>query len=153
MRALTLLQPWATLIAHGLKQIETRDWGTGYRGPLAIHASKRWQPDIVEWVMRHPGALPIRASLATLGYEKLADLPLGSVLAVCDLVDCVQVTPGNVPPEPERFFGDYRPGRWAWQLTNIRPLPAPIPAKGNRRLWVPEAPLLVQLEQFYKEAI
>lgn len=40
MRALSLLQPWASFVAHCLKEFETRSWGTGYRGPIAIHASK-----------------------------------------------------------------------------------------------------------------
>jgi activating signal cointegrator 1 len=39
MKALTLTQPWATLIAIGAKHIETRSWATSYRGPLAIHAA------------------------------------------------------------------------------------------------------------------
>jgi hypothetical protein len=41
MKALTLIQPWATLVALGEKQIETRSWDTKYRGPLAIHAGKK----------------------------------------------------------------------------------------------------------------
>lgn len=40
-KALTLHQPWASLIALGVKTIETRSWSTKYRGPLAIHAGKR----------------------------------------------------------------------------------------------------------------
>ncbi len=40
MKAISLLQPWATLVAIGAKRIETRSWATNYRGPLAIHASK-----------------------------------------------------------------------------------------------------------------
>ncbi len=40
MKALTLTQPWATLVAIGAKCIETRSWRTSYRGPLAIHAAK-----------------------------------------------------------------------------------------------------------------
>lgn len=39
MKALTLWQPWASLIAVGAKTIETRSWSTTYRGPLAIHAA------------------------------------------------------------------------------------------------------------------
>lgn len=38
MRAITLHQPWASLVAHGVKLDETRSWRTPYRGPLAIHA-------------------------------------------------------------------------------------------------------------------
>lgn len=41
MWALTLRQPWASLVAIGVKQVETRSWTTAYRGPLAIHSSKR----------------------------------------------------------------------------------------------------------------
>ena len=40
MRAFTLTQPWASLIAIGLKMHETRSWRTSYRGPLLIHASR-----------------------------------------------------------------------------------------------------------------
>lgn len=38
--ALTVLQPWASLIALDEKQFETRSWSTPYRGTLVIHAGK-----------------------------------------------------------------------------------------------------------------
>jgi activating signal cointegrator 1 len=38
---LTLWQPWASLVALGVKTIETRSWSTKYRGPIAIHAAAR----------------------------------------------------------------------------------------------------------------
>lgn len=40
MRAITILQPWATAIAVGAKRIETRGRQIHYRGPMAIHAGK-----------------------------------------------------------------------------------------------------------------
>jgi len=40
MKAISLLQPWATLVVTGVKTIETRSWGTKYRGPILIHASQ-----------------------------------------------------------------------------------------------------------------
>lgn len=40
MKAITILQPWASLIACAAKQIETRSWVTQYRGPIAIHVAK-----------------------------------------------------------------------------------------------------------------
>ena len=46
MKALSLRQPWASLIADGRKTIETRTWRTHYRGPLAIHASARPHGDL-----------------------------------------------------------------------------------------------------------
>jgi hypothetical protein len=40
MKVLSLLQPWATLVVLGVKQIETGSWSTAHRGPLLTHASK-----------------------------------------------------------------------------------------------------------------
>jgi hypothetical protein len=40
MRALTILQPWAEMIARGVKRIENRTWRTSHRGPLTTHAGK-----------------------------------------------------------------------------------------------------------------
>jgi len=41
MKALSIRQPWAGLIAAGVKTIETRNWRTGYRGQLLICASRQ----------------------------------------------------------------------------------------------------------------
>jgi hypothetical protein len=40
MHALSLKQPWATLLVHGLKTIEVRRWPTARRGPVLIHAAR-----------------------------------------------------------------------------------------------------------------
>ena len=40
MKALTIKQPWATLIMQGDKRFEFRSWQTKYRGDLLIHAGK-----------------------------------------------------------------------------------------------------------------
>jgi hypothetical protein len=39
-RCLSVCQPFATAIVLGLKPFENRTWGTSYRGPLLIHASR-----------------------------------------------------------------------------------------------------------------
>lgn len=150
-KVLTLTQPWATLIALGEKKIETRSWSTSYRGPLLIHAAKGF------------GVLGDAMGLAMLCVKSpfsdvlikhgvtLPGLPRGAIVAVCELVGC-RSTPieGTLripdarrgygalslpPPEPERSFGDYSPGRYAWILANIRALRAPIPARGALGLW------------------
>lgn len=38
-RVLSIKQPWASLIAHGIKNIENRTWKTKFRGRILIHAS------------------------------------------------------------------------------------------------------------------
>ena len=40
MKALSIKQPWASMIASGEKTIETRTWPTDYRGPLLIVSTK-----------------------------------------------------------------------------------------------------------------
>ncbi|WP_331281011.1 ASCH domain-containing protein [Brevibacillus thermoruber] len=84
MKAITIHQPWATLIALGEKRFETRSWATKYRGPLAIHAGKKVDRDACE-------AEPIRSVLAKHGYTA-DNLPTGVILAVGEMVDCLEVT-------------------------------------------------------------
>lgn len=41
MKALSIMQPWASAILHLGKRLENRGWqGCSYRGPLLLHASK-----------------------------------------------------------------------------------------------------------------
>ena len=41
MKAISLHQPWALMVARGIKDIETRTWSTEYRGELLICSTKR----------------------------------------------------------------------------------------------------------------
>jgi len=134
MKAITLWQPWASLIAIGAKRIETRNWATRYRGPLAIHASKRVPWDIEAFYAEEP--LPY--ALIDAGYETFADLPFGVVLATCRLVDVLPTTDEfltNVLLTPEWNYGDYSPGRFAWLLDDITRLDPPVTASGRQGLW------------------
>lgn len=141
MRALTIVQPWATLIAIGEKRIETRSWGTSYRGPVLIHAgaSKKYV---------HLGWRVNVEPLVSAVYTHPMDLPLGVIVAIADIVDCVEITIHNIEmlSPNERRFGHYAPGRYAWHLANVRPLDKPVPAKGQRGLWVPDRQLLEALQ-------
>lgn len=144
MKAISLLQPWATLIAVGAKRIETRSWSTPYRGRIAIHASKGFDP-----VYRYLASQdPFRAALARGGYRSPGELPRGAVVALATLVDCIPVTTtcggfarfarkGNRDdiPESELPFGDFGPGRWAWVLEDVVPLLEPVPARGSLGVW------------------
>lgn len=76
IKALTLYQPWATLVAIGAKRIETRSWWTAYRGLLAIHASKTF--GATNRALCHQE--PFRSALLAGGVERLSDLPLGAVV-------------------------------------------------------------------------
>lgn len=135
MKALSLTQPWATLVAIGAKKIETRSWRTSYRGPLAIHAAKGFPArarDLYDTNSR------IRYALQADHKVRVADsalvLPRGAIVATCCLLDCVPVEQIDLT-YLERSFGDYTPGRWGWLLADIKPLKTPIPAKGALGLW------------------
>src|SRR5260221_14030305 len=138
MKTLSVMQPWATLIVLGAKRIETRSWSTSYRGPLAIHASGRMSREAT-MSLREP---PIREALAAGGYQQGSGpannpcgLPLGAVIAVVTLVDVQRITLEHVPPEPERSFGDYTPGRFAWFLHDMRRLRKSVETKCALGLW------------------
>jgi hypothetical protein len=146
--ALTLWQPWASLIALEAlnpgqgKWVETRSWPTAFRGRLVIHAAKGGLSH------RDLAALcadePFRSALSLLGCRDSRDLPRGAVVAVTDLVDCVPTEAllgTRVDPQsPNAAFGDYTPGRFGWVLQDIRPVDPPLHAQGGQQLWRWRAP-------------
>jgi hypothetical protein len=138
MRGLTLWQPWAQGIALGLKEIETRSWATWYRGPLLIHAAKRWTRAEIDDQARLVHAARADCTVyesQVLAFEKRP--PLGCVVALAMLGDCLSTETLiriNVPAL-ERAFGDYSPGRFGWFLENVQALPEPIPWPGAQGLW------------------
>lgn len=124
MKAISLWQPWASAIALLLKHNETRGWATRYRGPLAIHAAKRWQED--------------QKVFANLLQEQGLRFPVGSVqlgcvVAVCWLEDCVP-TSAVLPTisKQEQLFGNYGPGRYAWLLRDVVALKGPVQFSGKQ---------------------
>jgi hypothetical protein len=144
MRAITLTQPWATLVAIGAKKFETRSWNTDYRGPLAIHAALKF-PMAARWLLASD---PFRSEFIKAGYhigplKNLSWLPLGAVVATCELVATFHtpfiteygLSEKVATSSTEIAFGDYSPGRYAWLLVNVKKLPEPIPAKGALGLW------------------
>ena len=135
VRALTLWQPFPTLIADGQKRYETRRWGTSYRGHLLIHAGQRTDRQLIHdlWMRGHLITDPL-------------DMPAGAIVAVADLVNvhCAGelLATGQVPAF-ESLIGDFGPGRCAWELAAIRKLAHPVKAQGHQGLWTP-APHIVE---------
>lgn len=140
MKALTLYQPWATLVAIRAKKIETRSWNTNYRGELAIHAGKETKFLIPNggYYINYEDAF---YGMTNLVPEKIRihpeTLPLGCIIAICKLthIDYIGEKYWQFITWEERAFGDYTPGRYAWVLENVEMLEEPIPIKGKQRLW------------------
>lgn len=130
MKAISLWQPWATLIAIGAKRFETRSWDTNYRGPLAIHAAKR-KVDIYDI---NP---TIGKALLEPGFTGTGQLPLGCIVCTVELVYTLrthEAPRGASWRDEEAYFGDFTPGRFAWRLDDVKPVDN-IPARGSQGFW------------------
>lgn len=132
-KAITLWQPWATLVAIGAKQFETRSWMTHHRGPLVIHAAKRFKMTERAWCY----AEPFKSVLWDAGYPQPESLfaTLGKALCIVEVV-AIYNTSDLIKgiSEQERTFGNYEPGRFAWSLKNLRAL-KPVPMRGRQGIW------------------
>lgn len=129
MKAATLWQPWASLLAANLKLYETRSWSTNYRGKIAIHAAKR-SPPMVDWPIELLEKVVIKIGA-------FSRLPRGAIVAIADLVDVVRtedIKRGDMPMY-EHLLGDFSPGRFAWKLENVVRVLDPIKVSGFQRLW------------------
>lgn len=129
MQAITLWQPYATLIAVGAKKYETRSWATRYRGDLVIHAAAKRDHEIMDLLRL------VRSDIARFGVH-LPPLTYGAALCIVRLADCI---PATFVPEEEQRFGDFGYGRYAWLLTDVRVFEKPIPVRGKQGFWEWEA--------------
>lgn len=124
MRVISIKEPFASLIAHNIKKIETRSWKTNYRGEIYIHASLT------------KSDLNNRDELLKL-VEKL-ELKPGYILCKATLIDCVYMDDDFIDKiknnHIEYICGYYEIGRYAWILDDVE-LIEPIAAKGRLGIW------------------
>lgn len=120
MKALTIWQPWASLImgtctlsedamADGFtlpKDVENRTWPTGHRGPMLVHAGKRVDQDWMYLINEEA-------------------LPTGVILGVVDVIRMNQFSCSDWAAQDQ----------WHWELENPRPFVTPIPYKGAQGLF------------------
>jgi len=115
LKALTLWQPWASLIVDGRKTIETRPRAWHYIGEVAIHAGLH-----VDW-----------EACVRFGYDP-DTIARGAILGTAFKAGCVQFPHFSAPPD---VYGDFAPGRFGYLLYRIKKFSAPIPAKGHQGFW------------------
>ena len=134
MKTLSLLQPWASLVVIGVKEIETRSWSTPYRGPLLIHASKGKAGEIFA------DELPFKKYITDIKI-----LPFGYIIGKVILTDVIRIGTGalsyandetlNKLTMEEKAFGDYSPGRFAWIFKDPIVFKTLVSARGSLSLW------------------
>jgi activating signal cointegrator 1 len=153
LKTLTICQPHAHSIClpghhPDAKRVENRIWRTSFRGQIGIHAGKSRS-----WLDRDPD----RPGYDLSGF-KISDMHFGAIVAIADLVDCIEVNSGvdgsgrfgpiPVKPLPKGFewvlTHAHTEGPFAWILQNVRVLAEPIPKSGAQGLWFwtpPKKPL------------
>ena len=124
MKVITIRQPFATLIAEGLKEYEFRTWKTSYRGEIWIHAAKTVDREAMK-----------RFAYLGLSY------PTGCILAKANLTDCVPVDEALRTALREKNFSVYSGTtenlQWegfGFYMENVERI-TPIYTKGNLGLW------------------
>lgn len=126
MKALTICQPYAELIARGEKRVENRTWPTLYRGPLAIHAGKSR-----EWLDGETDAELLELYGCALEF--------GAVVATCTLADCIKL--GDIQrghyglTQPWLRSHEHTNGPYCFLLLDVKRLDRPIPYRGMQGLW------------------
>lgn len=158
MKALSLWQPWASLIAIGVKPEETRSWPptSGLVGQrIAIHAAKKPIEQATEGMPESVMLLIIK-TLAGTGLDPM-NLPLGKVVCTAVVGQPVRVkrlVPGNFNGGSVRYpfvitecgqrrevnaFGDFSPGRWLWPMLNVEQV-EPFAAVGRQGIFDLDGP-------------
>ena len=121
MKVLTIKQPWATLIAEGLKEYEFRSWKTNYRGDILIHAGAGIDKDAMK-----------RFKNLNLEY------PTKKILAKVTIIDCIlldkEINKKICDKNPLVYGTKDRDG-YAWKLSNLEKLDIPDTINGKLGLW------------------
>ncbi|MGF1988856.1 MAG: ASCH domain-containing protein [Nostoc sp. ZfuVER08] len=142
IKAISLHQPWASLIPMGLKKYETRSWSTSYRGPLLICAAKK---SSIHQKLTHNYLLNKYQQILTHAdnYIEWDDLPFGYAVALVELTACISMTQAFINEQSlsEIDTGDWQVGRMAWKLENIQRIIRPIPITGRQGLFNAEIDL------------
>lgn len=136
MRAISLWQPWATFIALGLKQYETRSWKpspSAIGQPLLIHAAKRkMTAEEIQFV------IDLRSKFGSIiPHPKESNFPLGALVAKAKLNRVLDSDHAFkiIPSALELELGNYEPNRFAWHLSDLEKL-EPIPFKGSQGFFI-----------------
>lgn len=134
MKALSIWQPYASLIAVGAKTIETRHWPphAGVVGQrIAIHAGKNTRD------LERAAERPFARALSDGGIHAWAQLKLGAIVATAELYAAEPMGDdfAEAIPADDIIFGWCAPGRWAWHLRDVRRLDEPIESRGQQGIY------------------
>jgi len=123
MKAISIHQPWASLISLCENRFETRNWKPRHRGPIIIHASKSFSKAEQALLQTEP----FNSVLARHGIESITQLPTGRPVAIATLKDAYfEILDDLLPP---CLFQRPLAAYVAWAL------PLFSPGKKDARAW------------------
>ena len=121
MKVITLKQPWATLVAEGLKKYEFRSWKYNYRGEILIHAGAGVDKDAMK------------------KYEHLnLDYPAKRIIAKVIIEDCIKLTPEiskEINMTNPLVHGEKIRDGYAWKLANVEKIYLDKIIPGKQGIW------------------
>ena len=121
MKALTIKQPYASLIVNGYKEYEFRTWKTNYRGKLLIHAGLTLESPLLNKIESY-----------NIEYTK------GAIIGEVELTDCILVDETldkKLRKLNANIYANDHVNMYAWKLENIKKYDKPIYIKGKLGLW------------------
>jgi len=110
IKCLSVWQPWAWLLVHGIKDVENRYWYTNHRGIVLIHASKRIDTQSLHYYR--------------VEYD-MHDLPVGAIVGQVELTACTRIVQSEW----------HDPEQWGWYVAKPVVYTNPIPYRGRQKLF------------------
>lgn len=121
MKVLTLRQPWATLVAEGIKKYEFRSWKTNYRGKVLIHAGTGIDKEDMK------------------KYENMnLKFPSRRIIAIVEIEDCLELDEQlnkKIIAEKNVAYGNKIRTGYAWKLKNVKKINYGKDVNGQLGLW------------------
>ena len=121
MKALTIKEPWASLIIEGYKKYEFRSWKTKYRGKILIHAGLSLEKEAANKVKKY-----------NLNFKN------GYIIGEAIITDCILVEETfqkKLIKDNNIVYSNNHVGLYAWKLENVVKYKNPISCKGKLGLW------------------
>lgn len=136
MKAISLWQPWALLWLLSdpdEKIFETRHWPTNYRGPLLVHAAKKRDGEVMDFVHSSGCTRTLLKHGVRADDEPGLHLAFGAIIGRVDMIGCHKMSTLPEPSEREAMWGNWAPDRYAWERgKNPVIFKQPIPYRGSQ---------------------
>lgn len=131
MKALSLHQPYASLIADGIKTLESRKWHANFSGDILICATKKYQ--------LYPSTERILKEINPLWSPRNEqEMRYGCAICIAEVTNCRKFKKDDDVNVLCAWFNGY-----VFELTNIRPV-TPFPVIGRQRFFEVPDEIIIQ---------